>query len=285
MKLIAALLGLLVVSFAAVVAFSAYRWRTDTDAAVARLLRGSIDEPQMRFSAADLEGLPAPVARYFRAVLQDGQLLVRQCRIRQAGHFLVRPEKNAWGPFTAVQYLTSRPAGFVWDARIRMAPGVDVYVRDALIGESGSMLGKALGLFTVVRLEHTAGITAGALHRYLAEAVWCPTALLPAAGVIWTAVDDSTARASLSAGTVTVTLDFHFGADSLVRSVFTAERQYAKDGRTMPMPWQGRWTEYGERNGVRVPLAGEVEWLLPEGPQPYWRGRAVEIVHDDQVVR
>jgi hypothetical protein len=28
---------------------------------------------------------------------------------------------------------------------------------------------------------------------------------------------------------------------------------------------------------MRNPVAGEVEWLLPAGPQVYWRGRVEEI--------
>lgn len=45
------------------------------------------------------------------------------------------------------------------------------------------------------------------------------------------------------------------------------------DGQSVPTPRQGRFFEYGERNGIRIPLSGEVEWLLPEGPQVYWRSR------------
>jgi hypothetical protein len=31
---------------------------------------------------------------------------------------------------------------------------------------------------------------------------------------------------------------------------------------------------------MRVPLDGEVAWLLPEGPKPYWRGRIAEIDYE-----
>jgi hypothetical protein len=33
--------------------------------------------------------------------------------------------------------------------------------------------------------------------------------------------------------------------------------------------------EYAEHGGMLVPMRGEVEWLLPEGPQVYWKGRIV----------
>jgi hypothetical protein len=32
---------------------------------------------------------------------------------------------------------------------------------------------------------------------------------------------------------------------------------------------------------MRIPVRGEVEWFLPEGPLVYWRGRITEIAYDD----
>ena len=51
-------------------------------------------------------------------------------------------------------------------------------------------------------------------------------------------------------------------------------------GRSVPTPWEGRLTEWGDHGGVRVPAAGEVAWLLPEGRQTYWRGRLASIAYD-----
>ena len=40
----------------------------------------------------------------------------------------------------------------------------------------------------------------------------------------------------------------------------------------MCAPWQGRFWKYAERAGMRVPLDGEVAWMLPEVAKTYWRG-------------
>ena len=154
-------------------------------------------------------------------------------------------------------------------------------VRDACLNGGGSMFGAVLGLFTVARMENTPEIGIGSLQRYLAEASWFPTALLPSAGVVWTAMDDSTARASLTVGPTTATLDFHFRSDGLVERVF-ALRPRAVGHSSVLTPWEGRWTDWAERSGVLIPVAGEVAWLLPEGPQAYWRGRITDIVYDAQ---
>lgn len=245
-----------------------------------RLRQGGVVSTPATFSEAQLEGLPAPAMRYFRAVLRDGQPIVRRARFSQLGDFLLRPTQDGWRPFSATQHVSTEPVGFMWDALIRMAPGLNVRVRDSFIEGIGSMFGSILGIFPVVSVKGTSDIAAGALHRYLAEAVWFPTALLPTHGVAWTPVDDSTARATLNVAATTVSLDFHFGDDGLVHSVFTSARAREVGGRAILTPWQGRFSNYAEREGMRIPLTGEVEWQLPEGPQLYWRGRIIEIAYE-----
>lgn len=280
MKVVALVLALLLLCLGGLLAVGEYRWQARTASLVARLKRGAPPAPRAAFDASQLAGLPAPVIRYFRTVLRDGQPLVRHARFRQRGQFLVRPAENRWASFEATQEVSTQPAGFVWNARMRMAPGLAVRVCDGFVDGSGSMSASLMGLVRLVDVEGTPEIAAGALHRYLAEAAWFPTALLPSAGVVWAPLDDSSARATLSVAVTTVWLDFRFGADGLVRSVFTPERARDVDGRSVPTPWQGRWSTYEERGGMHIPLAGEVEWLLPEGPQVYWRGRITDIAYD-----
>lgn len=279
MKTSLRVLASFLLSLAGVLAVAGWRWRSRTASFVERL-HGHDPASSSVVSMAELDGLPAPVVRYFRAVLREGQPVVRGGRLSQEGDFLVQPEKNGWGPFTATHYFSAGPPGFVWDARIRMAPGMTVRVRDAFLGGMGSMSASALGLVRLVHIEGTPEIAAGALHRYLAEATWYPTALLPSQGVVWTPIDDSSARATLTAGAATVSLDFRFGKDGLVETVFTPERFRDVNGRSVPTPWQGRFFDYGDRGGMLIPSRGEVGWLLPEGPQVYWRGRITEAVYE-----
>jgi hypothetical protein len=277
LKIFLLILGLLVIGIGSLVAIGDHLWRKRTAGLLARLRRGSTTPRSTVFTEADLVGLPAPVVRYLRAVLRDGQPIVRHARLTQRGQFLVRPRPDGWRPFVATQHFATHPGGFVWDARIRVWPGLSIRVRDALVDGTGSVLGALMRLWRVVSAEGTPQIAAGALHRYLAESVWFPTALLPSQGVVWTAIDDSSARATLTVSATTVSLDFHFGADSLVSRVCTSERARDVNGRTVPTPWQARVSRYEEHGGMKIPMAAEVEWLLPEGPQPYWRGEIIEI--------
>lgn len=270
MKVVVTLVAIMVGGVVAALGVAHFRWRADVAAMTAGLGCDAPDTlPPLRWN--EIARLPRPVRRYFRAVLQEGQQVHRCGRLTQTGEFLV--DGKGWRPFSATHHLAARSPGFVWDARIRMAPGLAIRVRDGFVNGSGSMLGSMLGLAPIVSVAGTPDINAGALHRYLAEGVWMPTALLPSQGVVWTALDDTSARATLTAGATTVSLDMFFGPDGLITRVFTPERARDVDGRAVPTPWEGRFSDYAEREGMRIPLAGEVAWILPGGPQPYWRGR------------
>lgn len=275
--------GLLVVAIGSLV-LGGYRWRRATDAALARLHDAPGRVAVARVGAGELAGLPAPVQRYLRAVLREGQRVPTTARIVHDGTFLLRPP-DGWRPFRSVESFVSHPAGFLWDAEVRSAPGLVVRVRDGLIDGAGSMRASLLGVIPIVKVEGTPDIAQGALFRWLAEAQWMPTALLPSAGVLWLPVDDSTARATVSVAGVSAWLDFHFGPDSLVTRTYTSARGRDVNGVTVATPWEGRCTDWQERGGMRIPLECEVAWLLPEGRQAYWRGRITGIAYDDAPAR
>jgi len=257
------------------------RWDAATAALRGRLLADAAPQAGV-FAAAMLDGLPAPVARYLRAVLRDGQPMPRHVRIDWAGEFnMGRPGNDRWVPFTARQDVVPGAPGFVWDARMRTA-GIVVNVRDGLVDGEGSMLGRLLGLATVVDRHGGEAMAVAALQRLLGEAVWLPAALLPAAGVQWQAIDERRALATLIGGTARATLEFRFGTDGMVESVYAASRSY-DDGRNPPSqhPWQARLLRYGQVDGATVPVEAVVEWLLATGAHAYWRGRPLRICVDD----
>lgn len=271
---------LVVVTLASVVAIATNHWRERSVAMLARLLQR---RPPMRPAVVDereLEALPAPVARYFRTVLGDDLRIIHSGVISQRGTFLVRPEPPMWRKFYATQHVATSPAGFLWDASIRLVPGISVHVRDAFIDGAGSMRASVMGLWPLTDVEGTPEIAEGALHRYLAEAPWIPTALLPSQGVTWTPIDDASARATITAGATTVSADFFFAPDGTVSRVFTEARWRDVDGRAVPTPWQGHFSHYAEMHGVKIPLNAEVEWLLDDGPQPYWRGEITSVAYE-----
>ena len=120
----------------------AARWRRANEAVLASLREPGAGTSIARHHEAALEGLPEPVVRYFRRVLREGQPIVRHARLEQAGTFLTRAAPETWSKFTATEEFAPERRGFVWLARIHMAPGIDVHVRDSYRDGTGRMRGE-----------------------------------------------------------------------------------------------------------------------------------------------
>lgn len=255
------------------------RWKRETAREVGRLAvrQPAIGTNGARYERSSIATLPAPVRRYFEFALTPGQPMVEGARVEWSGEFSMRPRR--WSSFSATQYYRTRPPGFVWDAKIRMTPMLPVLVRDAYVDREGSLLAAIGGVMKVANQHGTPELAAGELLRYLGEAVWFPTALLPAAGVTWTALDHQSATATLSDGATTVSMDAHFAASGAITSL-TAMRERSVNGHSVRTPWTAHLADYAEHDGMKVPTSGDVEWELPAGPLPYWRGRLVSVQYD-----
>jgi hypothetical protein len=161
-----------------------------------------------------------------------------------------------------------------------MMPGLPVHVHDAYVAGEGILHPAIFGLFTLVELRGGGDVAQGELMRYFAEAAWYPTALLPSQGVRWAALDQGSATATLVDGPLGLTLTFRFGDDGLIRSVRAEARGRTVAGKIVMTPWEGRWSNYQQRDGMQVPMSGEVAWLLAEGDKPYWRGTITELSYE-----
>jgi hypothetical protein len=224
----------------------------------------------------ELEGLPAPVQHYFRAVLKDGQPIVRGVTINMVGTINMSANAEQWKPFTSIQRVVTASggarSGFMWDARIAMLPGVKVLVVDSYIAGKGVVQAAMLGLFTVADISGGGDMARGELMRFFAETPWYPTALLPSQGVQWTAVDATSAQASINEGSIRLTLLFHFNEQGFIDLV-RAEARGGMVGKEMLMrPWECGLSDYQVRDGMTVPLQGTAAWVLPSGPKTYFHG-------------
>ena len=272
-------LGLTVIIAIALV-FGACLWQSAT-----KEMRRNLDAARLaigvkKYSSTELIGLPEPVQKYFRTVLKDGQPMVLAVSIEHSGTFNMSETGEQWKPFTSTQRVITKRPGFDWEGRIEMMPGLTVRVHDAYIAGRGILHASLFGLVSLVDMRNTPEIAQGELMRFFAEAAWYPTALLPSQGVDWKAVDDTSARATFKDGENTLMLLFRFNEKGLIESVRAEARGRTVEGKVLPTPWEGRWESYETRNGMLIPASGEVAWVLPEGPKPYWRGRITRLSYE-----
>lgn len=240
----------------------------------------------LRFDMHELEGLPSPVQRYFRAVLTSGQPIIAAATLAMSGTMNMSATGEQWKPFTSQQRVLTRRPGFLWDAQLFIVPGLPVYVEDSYIAGQGRLSAKLVGLFTVADSQGTGEIARGEFMRYLAESPWYPTALLPSQGLRWEAVDDASARATLIDGPIALTLLFRFNEAGLIASVYAEARAVGmgkgagKDGVMVMLPWDCTWSDYQPQGGMLIPMTGEAAWIRPAGRQVYFVGHVKKLSHE-----
>lgn len=231
-------------------------------------------------SPRDFAGLPGPVATYLRRAIPIGTAPPAALKLEQTGEMLLG---RRWRAFTATEWLHPPPGGFTWEAAVHLAPFITTRVRDSYTGGVGAMRATVAGL-TIVDARPDPALDEGALHRYLAECVWVPTALLPRYAVVWSPLDGSRAHAALADAGNHVSLEFTFTRQGEVAQVFTPARARTVDGRFEPTPWRAQMTRYDERGGFWMPVDVEVAWMIDGVWEPCWRGQVGSVTTEDQPI-
>jgi len=158
--------------------------------------------------------------------------------------------------------------------------GAAVHVHDAYIAGVGILKPSVLGFYPLADLHGDGEIARGELMRYFVEMAWYPTALLPSQGVQWDAVDEHSAKATLTDGALRVTMQVTFDNAGLIESARFDARGATVGTAIVQTPWEGRWSNYQERQGMRVPLTGEAAWVPAQGRKPYWRGTIASLTYE-----
>jgi len=217
----------------------------------------------------EIEELPEPIQRYLRYSLPEGKPYISYVRLKHRGTFRIRPDQK-WMSIKGEEYFTTQKIGFVWFGKLPLFFAIDQYI-DA----EGSLIAK---LFSLIKVADAKGekINQGELLRWLGEAVWYPTALIPSEYLRWEPIDKDSAKAILSDHSSTVEGIFHFNKEGQITK-FTAQR-YKEDSLEN---WTGYYRNYKEINGIKIPFDVEVVWNLKSGDFSYARFNVIEIEYNN----
>jgi hypothetical protein len=221
------------------------------------------------YHEAQLTGLPAPVRRYFRHVLREGQPYLRGLRLRHTGQFKTDLKKD-WVAIEGQQYITTDPPGFIWEGTTRQ-----FVARDEFVAGHGRLAVRLLGAVPIAGGTGPA-YDQGELLRWLFESTWLPTALLPSQNIAWTALDDHSARLTLTHGGQSVSCLARFNERDDLEE---CEALRAMDATTQ-RPWVCRFEQYQMRHGVHIPTVGEASWVVDRRRQPYARFLVQELDYE-----
>lgn len=207
------------------------------------------------FSLDRMADLPEPVRRYLRHAIAPGAPLARIVRLEMDGS--MRPRPGGQRVALAADEILAPHVGFRWTARAHMF-GLPVRVRDQYVENEGRLGVTVLGVIPVVR-ETGTDVTRSSRGRLVAEAVWCPTALV-GPDVRWEGVDADRARFTLTVDGYGIPVTIRVGRDGALREV-TLERWGAVDvPKPQLIPYGFEVHEEATFGGVTIPVRVRGGW-------------------------
>ena len=224
---------------------------------VEELFANSADISENEYTKKQIKELPRPVQNYFKYVLPEKQPYISFVRLIHKGELKV---KNKWRKVKGEEYFTIEKPGFIWRGKLKFFTGTDSYC----IGK-GSLQIKFLNSVRIVN-DESEKIYKSELLRWLSEAPWYPTALLPSENLKWEEIDDNSAKAILTDNGLKVEGTFHFNEKG---QIVKFEARRFKDQSLED--WFGYYNDYRIVNYVKVPFYVEAGWKLDSSIDKYVR--------------
>jgi hypothetical protein len=264
---------LILAAAALLLLWSHWRWNEAIEADIRRLSAEAVRDV-VTVSEDMLTLLPTPARRYLAYSGVIGKPIPNTVRLTQRGRIRSAADA-AWMNLEATEYYSTEPPGFVWKASFPTRNLPIVLGRDEYLDGAGSILMKALSLYTVAD-ESDGAMNEATLMRYLNEMMWFPAAFL-GDNVTWAAIDDSSATVTIGDRGMSATATVFFDAEGKLVN-FRAGR-FNTTTRTMET-WETPVAEYGEFAGLRLPSKGSAVWKLAGGDFTYIELEIVEVVND-----
>ena len=243
-------------------------FKTLTEKSLDVFHKTAFETSRTAYGSREWSRLPMVVKQYLHRAMPAEGLRIQSVRIRQKGEIRVHDEAS-WKPFTAVQYVSMSPPQMLWAGNAEHWPMTNLKILTTYLGGGGEISAYFWGLFPAFE-NHGAEMKAYLMVRWLGEAVWYPTALLPSDRISWEAVESkqaevSQARVRFTDGDMTVSGIFTFMKSSRAPLMFMVD-----DG-AMPAlriyRWYctySGWTRFGDYQVPRKVTEGLINGALRE---------------------
>jgi hypothetical protein len=203
------------------------------------------------FDPSMVEMLPAAAQRYFRYTIAPGTPLVSVVEIEMNGQLgLGTKDAPRYRPMTARQILAP-PRGLVWQVRTGPFGGSDAST--PAVSWTRFWL---FELIPVVRVAGTPDHHRSAFGRVVSEAAfWVPASLLPSDHVRWEDGDEVTARAVVTFGAFSQSIDLTIEPDGRPSRVIIQRWSNENADRVFrEQPFGGELSDFREVRGYRLPM-------------------------------
>ena len=210
------------------------------------------------FHSNQLTGIPAPVQRYFKAVLKNGQPYMSNVSFTHSGQFKTGVDKG-WMNITGKHFATMDKPGFIWMGATSIFTARDMYIED-----KGRLVVALFSLFKIVDAKGES-YNQGELLRWLGESVLYPTNLLPSERLTWYPIDDQHSKLIFSYNGFSLPFTITFNVAGEITQMET--KRYMNENNLET--WVINVADYKNVNEVRIPSRFEVLWRLEKGDFSY----------------
>jgi len=202
----------------------------------------------------DINQLPEPVYQWLLNSGVVGRERIKKVSLKQTGQMRLNPD-DEWLTPKANQEINVTDPGFVWTVNLPMA---FTKGRDFFYQGNGEMLIKIAGLIPIVNVKDNEKINESALHRFLMEICWYPTAAIEDY-IHWEGISDNQARAYMIYQGMEIYADFYFENNDIVR-VETIRYTGADESSTREL-CIADLIEHQTFDGYRVPSKINITWV------------------------
>jgi hypothetical protein len=222
--------------------------------------------------------MPEILQKYFTKVIADSTQRPQFITTVQKADF--RTDTNSeWFPLTATQYYTVDNPNFIWNSKMQTSPLFWVTAIDSYIEGKGNMLIK---LNSSITIADSWGIELdkSGLFRYISEAVFFPTRLLPSKNLLWNILDSNLAEIKFSDGDISVIMKLYF-EKNIIYKIETFDKYRALDEGYEKSLYTVHFSKYKYvEEGYFVPTYIETEWDLPSGKFKYGKFEISDIKYE-----
>ncbi len=270
--------GALVAAGVAAVAIGSLRIEADIAAFQVRVADAGAAHPAPAPDAAQFAGLPEPVQRYFRFVFTGQVPSVSAVHLAAEGRFR-RPLTDTFNPTSAEQVIAVGLPALMFSATTPILPGIWARAYDFFAQGRMEMKAKVLSTLTVVDERETPSLNRISLRRWLLESALYPQALLPGGPVTWQAIDEHSARATVTADGLSASMIAQFDADGRMTHMMAEQ-----DG-DLNTPYHGSGehvarSDYRSVGHQMIPHAFTISRAADGRLYPFWEGRITQIRFD-----
>ena len=231
------------------------------------------------FTHDDLEDKPDLLKRFFRSVSNDSIYIPKFITVEQSAQFKTDVNSD-WKQLKATQYFTTEKVNFIWVSEMKTSKFFWVNAIDSYLNGKGNMLIKLNSSITVAD-SWGIELDKSGLFRYISEAVFFPTKLLPTKNLLWNVLDSNLAEIKFTNGANSIVAKLYFDTEYKITKIETYDKYRALGEDFEKSLYTVYFSNYETINALfKVPKNMEVEWDLSSGKFKYGKFKIEEITYE-----